>query len=270
MKTVKLTFWGAAAAGSLVLLTMFLASSPVQITAQQPAGEAVRVGPDDIGGVVTSSKGPEAGVWVIAETTDLPTRFSKTVVTDERGRYLIPELPKGTYTVWTRGYGMVDSAKTKSAPGKVVNLTGVIAPNAAAAAEYYPANYWYSLLQLPAKSEFPGTGPNGNGINPAMQSQAQWVRQIKTDSCESCHQLGTKATRTLPTNLGTFDSPAQAWARRVQSGQAGGQMVNGLNALHTHRQGRAAERSPSASAGRRAERRHHAVGLGRPQGVPAR
>ena len=29
---------------------------------------------DDIGGMVSSSKGPEAGVWVIAETTDLPTR----------------------------------------------------------------------------------------------------------------------------------------------------------------------------------------------------
>ncbi|MGY8777980.1 MAG: hypothetical protein ACKVIN_07635, partial [Longimicrobiales bacterium] len=29
---------------------------------------------DDIGGVVTSAAGPEAGVWVIAETDDLDTR----------------------------------------------------------------------------------------------------------------------------------------------------------------------------------------------------
>ena len=135
MKTVKLTFLGAAAAGSVVLLAMFLASAPFPITAQQPKGEPILVDPDDIGGVVTSSKGPEAGVWVIAETTDLPTRFSRTVVTDDRGRYLIPDLPKANYTVWTRGYGMVDSAKTQAAPGKVVNLTGVIAPNAKAAAE---------------------------------------------------------------------------------------------------------------------------------------
>ena len=170
-------------------------------------------------------------MWVIAETTDLPTRFSKTVVTDDRGRYLIPDLPKANYTVWTRGYGLVDSAKTQSVPGKIVNLTAIIAPNAAAAAQYYPAIYWYSLLQLPAKSEFPGTGPKGNGISPNMHSQAEWVRQIKTDSCESCHQLGNKATRTLPTTLGTFDSPAQAWARRVQSGQAGSMMASGLNQL---------------------------------------
>ena len=132
MTTLRLTFLGAALAGLVIVLT-----------AQQPKGETILVDPDDIGGVVTSSKGPEAGVWVIAETTDLPTRFSRTVVTDDRGRYLIPDLPKANYTVWTRGYGMVDSAKTQAAPGKVVNLTGVIAPNAKAAAEYYPASYWY-------------------------------------------------------------------------------------------------------------------------------
>ena len=41
-------------------------------------------------------KGPEAGVWVIAETTDLPTKFARIVVTDDRGRYVIPDLPKAT------------------------------------------------------------------------------------------------------------------------------------------------------------------------------
>ena len=230
MKTLKLTFFGVAFVG-LVVIGLFLAPTQAPVHAQQSKEAAVTIDPTDIGGVVTSSKGPEAGVWVIAETTDLPTRFSKTVVTDDRGRYLIPDLPKANYTVWTRGYGLVDSAKTQSVTGKVVNLTAVIAPNAAAAAQFYPANYWYSLLQLPAKSEFPGTGPTGNGINPSMRSQAEWVHQIKTDSCESCHQLGTKTTRALPTNLGTFDSPAQAWARRVQSGQAGGQMSSGLNSL---------------------------------------
>jgi len=229
MKTVKLTFLGAAAAGSVVLLAMFLASAPFPATAQQAKGETILVDPDDIGGVVTSSKGPEAGVWVIAETSDLPTRFSRTVVTDDRGRYLIPDLPKANYNVWTRGYGMVDSAKTQAAPGKVVNLTGVIAPNAKAAADYYPASYWYALLQPPGKNEFPGTGPNGNGINPNIKSQGQFLDLIRTDSCWSCHQLGTKATRELSPALGNFDSPAKAWERRVQSGQAGGQMLGSIN-----------------------------------------
>ena len=59
---------------------------------------------------------------MIAETTSLPTRYIKEVVTDDRGRYLLPELPKGKYTVWARGYGLADSPKVETEPGKVVNL----------------------------------------------------------------------------------------------------------------------------------------------------
>src|SRR5215217_6623595 len=90
---------------------------------------------DDIAGVVTGASGPEAGVWVIAETSELPTKFAKIVVTDDRGRYLIPELPKATYDVWVRGYGLVDSPKNRVAPGSTVNLQAVAAPNAQAAAQ---------------------------------------------------------------------------------------------------------------------------------------
>jgi hypothetical protein len=197
----------------------------------QTGGQAVRIDNDDIGGVVTGPKGPEAGVWVIAETTDLPTRYSKTVVTDDRGRYLIPDLPKATYNVWARGYGLVDSAKTKSEPGKIVNITAVVAPNARAAAEYYPGNYWYALMEVPGKNEFPGTGQNGNGINENMKNQSMWLRLQKTDSCQSCHQFGGKGTREIPKNLGTFANSQEAWERRIQSGQAGAQMLGGLNQL---------------------------------------
>src|SRR5713226_2955793 len=136
----------------------------MSLSAQQRPATQVTIGRTDLGGVVTSSNGVEAGVWVIAETTDLSTKFAKAVVTDDLGRYVIPDLPKATYNVWVRGYGLVDSLKVKAAPGKILNLTAVVAPTPQAAAQYYPANYWYSLLQVPAKNEFPGTGPNGNGI----------------------------------------------------------------------------------------------------------
>src|SRR5438876_10474424 len=99
---------------------------------------AQKISASDIGGVVSGPTGPEAGVWVIAETGDLPTKYTKVVVTDEKGRYLIPELPRANYSVWVRGYGLVDSPKVRAAPGKVLDLTAVLAPNAAAAAEYYP------------------------------------------------------------------------------------------------------------------------------------
>src|SRR6202007_378091 len=123
--------------------------------------------------------------------------------------------------VWTRGYGLVDSQKKKAAPGQLVDLTAVAAPSPRAAAEFYPASYWYSLLRIPDKNQFPGTGADGNGISPNMKSQAQWLEMVKTDSCWSCHQLGTKATREIPERLGKFDSSSAAWDRRIQSGQAG-------------------------------------------------
>jgi len=209
---------------SIALATIVAASfsgGRLRVAAQA----AMAMDADDIGGVVTGPRGAEAGVWVIAESTNLPTTLRKIVVTDDQGRYLVPDLPKGDYNVWVRGYGLVDSPKVPAAPGKALNLTAVPAPNAKAAAEYYPALYWFALMHLPPKSDFPGTGPTGNGISPNIKSQGEWIRQVvNTDGCTGCHQLGNKATREIPTSLGTFETSEDAWDRRIQSGQAGGAM----------------------------------------------
>jgi len=132
-----------------VLGGALFAASLATLAGQTPRG-SIAIDPDDIAGVVTSAKGPEAGVWVIAETSDLATKFVRIVVTDDRGRYLLPDLPRANYRVWVRGYGLVDSPKVQAAPGKALDLTAVVAPDARAAAEYYPAGYWFSLLQVPA------------------------------------------------------------------------------------------------------------------------
>src|SRR5476651_267833 len=122
--------------------------------AQQPPRTAVpAIDADDIGGVVTGPNGPEAGVWVIAETHALPVRYIKIVVTDDQGRYVIPDLPRARYAVWVRGYGLVDSAKATSEPGTIVNVSATPAPTPADAARYYPAIYWYSMLKIPTKAE---------------------------------------------------------------------------------------------------------------------
>jgi hypothetical protein len=214
--------------GACTALLAFTSIAPSAVEGQGPPGEIAMDG-DDIAGVVTGAKGPEAGVWVIAETTDLPTRFVRIVVTDDQGRYLLPDLPKASYQVWVRGYGLVDSPKTTSAPGRRLALKAVPAPNARAAAHYYPAGYWFSLLKVPGKDEFPGTGGRGNGIQPGIASQAQYLRILKSGGCTACHQLGTIGTREIPSALGTFNSSLDAWQRRIASGQAGAQMVGTVN-----------------------------------------
>src|SRR5690348_11012471 len=217
----------------LCVSSFLVATITTSLFARQNA--TVKVKSDEIGGVVSSSKGVEAGVWVIAETTDLPTRYIKEVVTDQQGRYLIPSLPSATYTVWARGYGLVDSPKVETRPGKQIDLKPNVAPDKKTAAQIYPGNYWYAMLGIPKENEFPGTGPSGNGISPKIQTQGQWLHLVKTDSCESCHQLGNLYTRTIPPLFSNFDSPAKAWMRRVQSGQAGRAMVGGLTQLGPER-----------------------------------
>ena len=123
---------------------------------------------DDISGEVRGPTGPEAGVWVIAETNDLDTRFRKIVVTDTMGRYLLPDLPDATYDIWVRGYGLTDSTPSSARPGMSLTLQAVPAADAQEAAQVYPANYWYSLVEVPREDEFPGTGDTGNGISPCL------------------------------------------------------------------------------------------------------
>ena len=187
------------------------------------AGSALVAAENDgvIRGVVTSADGPEAGVWVIAETDDLDTVFRKIVVTGDDGRYVLPELPDARYDVWVRGYGLVDSEPVAGRPDQRLDLTAVVAPTPRDAAQVYPSTYWLSLIDLPAAHEFPGTGPDGNGINPLMGSQAEWINNLK--GCQRCHQVGSKRTREVP-DLDEFDSARTAWSDRVLRGQRGARM----------------------------------------------
>jgi hypothetical protein len=196
-----------------------LLANPAPLAAQT----LVAIDADDIGGVVSGPHGPEAGVWVIAETRALPTRYAKMVVTDDQGRYVVPDLPKAKYQVWVRGYGLTDSPKVDAVPGQQLNLTAVPAANEAAAAQYYPAIYWYAMLKIPGKDQF-----GGKSDIPENITQADWLTTIKNQSCVGCHQLGQLSTRTIPAGFGEFKSGEEAWMRRVQAGQASTLMLNQL------------------------------------------
>lgn len=202
--------------GALLAL-VFAAAAPA-------IAQAPQVDDDDIGGVVRGAGGPEAGVWVIAETTELPTKFAKIVVTDEQGRFVIPDLPKAVnYSVWARGYGLIDSPKRRAKPGQVLEIMTTPAPDAASAAQYYPAIYWYSMLKMPPAKDFGGTSDIPKNISLEL-----WRRRFNNTDCIGCHQIGQEATRTVPAAFGTFKSGEEAWMRRVGSGQTGEWMINRL------------------------------------------
>jgi streptogramin lyase len=213
MTAKRRLFSGVTAAAIAALLI----GTPMPALAQQ----AVAIDKDDIGGVVRGPNGPEAGVWVIAETTDLPTRYIKSVVTDDQGRYVIPDLPTANYQVWVRGYGLVDSPRMRAKPGQHVNHTAVPAPNEAAAAHYYPAIYWFTMMKLPPEKDFGGSTEIPKNI-----TRDTWRQRMNNVDCVGCHQLGQEATRTIPAQLGEFKSHEEAWIRRIASGQSGEMMTN--------------------------------------------
>ena len=213
----------------------------VSITASDPAGNdsepltyewtiAPSTTPsDDIDGSVTVTDGDPSGLWVIAETTDTPTPFRKIVVTNDDGRFVIPDVPSGAvYQVWLRGYGIEDSAKFRARSEHIVDFEISEAATVQAAAQSYPANYWLSMITLPETSEFPGTGSNGLGTQ--MEYQGDWVDGVK-DRCQLCHQMGHVFTRVFPEGA-NYASTRAGWDARVQLGE---QMNNQMNAMGRQR-----------------------------------
>ena len=194
MSNTRVLFAGVVAFG----FALIFADSPVANSAQQSTGTAVAVDNDDIGGTVTSAKGPEAGVWVIAETRGLQTKLVKIVVTDDQGRYVVPDLPKATYNVWVRGYGLVDSPQgAKHARQGPQPESGRRAQRACRGG-VLPGGLLVLAHRSAGQARVPRHRRQGNGISPTMRSQAEWLRSLKNGGCWGCHQLGNKATREIP------------------------------------------------------------------------
>ena len=202
-----------AAVGVLALA----APPPTQVSAQT----AVAIDNDDIGGVVTGANGPEAGVWVIAETTDLPTRYAKMVVTDDQGRYVVPDLPKAKYKLWVRGYGLVDSPKVDGEPGKAAQSARRSGTERGGGRKVLSGH----LLVLDAQDSRTRAISAAKGDLPANIKQRDYLNLMKNNGCIGCHQLGQLSTRTIPKFHSEERSSAEAWMHRIQSGQAGELMI---------------------------------------------
>src|SRR5213593_1315644 len=193
-------------------------ASFIGVEAQQKGGANVAIDSDDIGGVVTSAKGLEAGVWVIAETTDLPAKFVKTVVTDDQGQYVLPDLPPANYQVFVRGYGLIDSRRVTAKRGQQLNIRVDVAPDAKSAAQVYPAAWWLSMLPAPEGQD------------------AQKTFALGMKECHDCHQLGNKPTREIsPAFAKDSSSSLEAWDKRTRVGPSGPSMGAFFQNLGEHR-----------------------------------
>src|SRR6267142_2207946 len=222
-------------AAALLALTAAFAAYPLSALQGQRNARSAPPAGGYITGVVQGGQGPEAGVWVIAETKGLPTNFIKIVVTDDQGRFMLPELPDAIYSVWVRGFGLVDSKPIQMKPAaSPVTLRATSAQTPQEAAKVYPGNYWLSLLEPPARSEFPGTGPvasGGNGLSTGMLSQNHWINSLKSD-CNFCHQLGNRLTRSVDHIFKAkpeLKTHAAAWEWRLGTGVRGTSMYAVLN-----------------------------------------
>ena len=236
----------------------FACSLPWMVATQETQG-AVAIDADDIGGVVTGTPGPEAGVWVIAETTDLPTKFARIVVTDDQGRYVLPDMPRATYNVWVRGYGLVDSPRVLGVPGTGLDLTAVVAPTPQAAAQYYPPNYllvvgdeasgrtWSAAGggHRPMRSGLPPDGWKGDTGN--LSGDDRHVGTVRID--------GRRVAATRPVGP----------ERRHDVGVLRTDRPDALPGLDRCHPGRRCPEAAASATRRRAEPRGQRVGLGRGQ-----
>jgi hypothetical protein len=222
-------------AGAIGIALFAVAPTQAQQTgAKAPAKTRYVSPPGYITGVVQSEQGPQAGVWVIAETKDFQTPMIKIVVTNDAGKFLLPELPVANYKVWVRGYGLVDSNPIQMKPSATeMTLKAVSAKTPGEAAKVYPGDYWLSMMAPPAKDLFPGTGVSGNGLGLGMTDQDHWVNSLKS-GCNFCHQLGNALTRDVSHVLAAkpeLKTHTEAWEWRLGVGVRGTNMYSLLGQM---------------------------------------
>ncbi len=207
-------------------IAAYLIATAPQVHAQD---SSIKIKANDIGGVVSSTKGPEAGVWVIAETTDLPTRYIKEVVTDDRGRYLIPDLPKANYTVWARGYGLVDSPKVQDRTGQ----DGGSEAHHRSRRQNRRARFIQPTIGMPCsrsrpRANSPARAPRATASRRTSRPRANGFTSSRPIAASPATNSATNTRARIPRMFANLGSPAKEWLRRVESGQAGHAMVGGI------------------------------------------
>ena len=207
-----------------IALAALLAAPPTRLSAQQSTPPGVTVGATDIGGAVRSASGPEAGVWVIAETTDLPTKFAKM----RRHRRSGPLRHPRSAARQLQGLGARLWAGRFAEDARQAGPASQSHGGAGAERGGGRALLSGDLLVLDDEDSAGQAISAARTDIPENITQANWLKQMNNIDCIGCHQLGQESTRTIPAQFGKFKSGEEAWMRRIQSGQSGEMMTNQL------------------------------------------
>ena len=154
--------------------------------------------------------GPEAGVWVIAETTELPTKFAKMRRHRRSGPLRHPrpaegELPGLGARLWA---GRFAEGARQAGPSSSISRR-CRRRTSAAAAQYYPAIYWYAMMKIPPAKDFGGTTDIPKNITQRDLAPADEQRRLhRLPSARpgiDAHHPG--AVRRVQVRRGSMDAP---------------------------------------------------------------
>ena len=185
----------------------------------------------------------------------LATPFRKIVVTDEAGRYLVPDLPGRIMSCGWR-LRLVDSPPVAAHAGRSRRVAGCRRARRARGGADLAGELLVLAVEVPPEtSSSRGPGPNGNGIAPEVVTQHQSISTIKA-GCNVCHQLGDLATREIPqVASGRSGRSGDAWDMRTQAGRTGTAMISAINGTSAARgAGRCSPTGPIASRPARCRR----------------
>ena len=196
--------------------------------------------------------------------------IAKIVVTDDQGRYVIPDLPTANYQVWVRGYGLVDSPKMRGEARPAARSHGGAGARRALGGAVLPGDLLVRDDEDAAGQGFRRLdrhpeGHHARALAPA-HGQCRLRRLPSARAGIDAHHPG--AARRVQVGRGGVDAPRRLRPYRRVHGEpprrtARRRAVQVFRRVdRPRRQGRAAEAQAGAAARRRAQRRRHVMGVG--------
>ena len=230
---------------------------------------------DDIGGTVTSAEGARSrrlghrGDRRIRDALRENRRHGRSGSLSGSG-----SAAGQLFKVWVRGYGLADSAKSDAAPGKIVNLTANVAPDAAAALRrIYPAAYWYAMMKLPQAAGSCASAGQAQRVSDVDEEHG--LRRLPSDgqSRDAHDSADARQVRLFARCMGATHSVRSG--RRADDAHGDGSACRRADQIsrrldRSHRKGRAARIHSRRAQRRRTQRRCDGARLVRREGVHAR